>query len=167
MTHKWYVVTTKPRKELVAKQQLENQAFSAYLPMFRRSKRNKGKWQDQHEPLFPGYLFVQLNLSTDNISPIRSTIGVRNLVRFGNQLVAMENDIIDQLMEHERLQFSKVENHATQFSPGDAIKVVDGPIAGLTGVFEMPKSSERVMILIGLLGKQRLVSIDVNKIAPL
>jgi transcriptional antiterminator RfaH len=33
--------------------------------------------------LFPGYLFIQLDEKLENWSPIRSTKGVQNFVKFG------------------------------------------------------------------------------------
>ena len=40
------------------------------------------RWQGTVEPLFPGYLFVQLDLGRQNTAPIRSTRGVIGMVRF-------------------------------------------------------------------------------------
>ena len=44
------------------------------------------------EPVFPRYLFVRLDFGVTNLAPIRSTLGVSDLVRFGEQraLLLME-----------------------------------------------------------------------------
>jgi transcriptional antiterminator RfaH len=166
MSPSWFVATTKPRQEKVAKQQLENQNFCVYLPLFRLSKHRNGKWQEKSAALFPGYVFIQLDLSKDNIAPIRSTIGVQGLVRFGNQLVALDEKIIAYLQQNEQQHFGVDLTHAAQFSAGDTVQLLSGPFAGLNGVFDMSKSSDRVIVLLSILGGQQRVTIDVNSIAP-
>ena len=166
MSQGWFVATTKPRQEKVAQQQLENQNFTAYLPMFRRSKHRNGKWKESTEALFPGYVFIQLDLEKDNIAPIRSTIGVQGLVRFGNQLVALDQKVINHLQQNEQQQLEQNVDHAAQFTAGDTVKLLSGPFAGLNGVFDISKSSDRVIVLLSILGGQQSVTIDVNNIAP-
>ena len=58
----WLVVQTKPRQEQAAKLQLENQAYTVYLPRFKHNKRRNGKWSERIEALFPSYLFVQIEV---------------------------------------------------------------------------------------------------------
>jgi transcriptional antiterminator RfaH len=167
MNLRWFVATTKPRQEKVAKQQLENQDFAVYLPLFRRSKHRKGKWQETAEVLFPGYVFIQLDIASDDISPIRSTIGVQSLVRFGTQLVALDQKVISHLQLNEQHQFGSDVDHAAQFKSGDTVQLLSGPFAGLNGVFDISRSSDRVIVLLSILGGQQSVTFDVNNIAPL
>ena len=61
----WYLLKTKPRQEIIAKQNLKNQGYGVFCPM--------SKINNRLEVLFPGYLFVQLNEKTQNWSPINST----------------------------------------------------------------------------------------------
>lgn len=74
----WYLIKVKPREELRAVDNLENQGFEAYCPMFPEFGRNTA--------LFPGYVF--LRLSSDDLEryhKIRSTRGVARVVTF-NQM---------------------------------------------------------------------------------
>jgi transcriptional antiterminator RfaH len=160
----WFVATTKPRREVVARQQLQNQGYTVYLPLFKGSKHQKGQWQDKSEVLFPSYLFIKLNLGRDNIAPIRSTIGMRDLVRFGNQLTPIPDSIIDFLQRNEQQQFSTDSKHTAQFKQGDVVNIVGGPFDGLEAAFKMPKSADRVIVLIAMLGSQQSVTVDVDSI---
>ena len=81
----WYAVQTKPRQEQVAVTHLERQHFEIFLPRIRAARHRRGRWQSTIEPLFPGYLFVQLEFGAQNTAPIRSTRGVIGLVRFGGE----------------------------------------------------------------------------------
>jgi transcriptional antiterminator RfaH len=161
---RWFVANTKPRREVVARQQLQNQGYTVYLPLFRGSKHQKGHWRDKPEVLFPGYLFIQLNLGRDNIAPIRSTIGMRDLVRFGNQLRPVEDDIISFLQHNEEQQFSADPKHAAQFKQGGMVNIVGGSFDGLEAIFNMPKSADRVIVLINMLGSQKSATVDVDNI---
>ncbi len=92
---KWYVIQAKPRLEGIATENLERQGFSCFYPRIRRHKRRHGKIIQLLEAYFPGYLFVGLEMALDDISPIRSAIGVSRLVKIGDVLDLDVVDIID------------------------------------------------------------------------
>jgi transcriptional antiterminator RfaH len=82
----WYLVHTKPRQEHCALENLQNQGYACYLPLLACEKLLGGKLQASWAPLFPRYLFIQLNteLQGKSWAPIRSTKGVHRLVCFGS-----------------------------------------------------------------------------------
>ena len=73
---RWYVVKSKPRAEREAASQLRAQQYRVVLPELIQPRK---RW----EALFPSYLFVQTVDDNQSIAPIRSTLGVSMLVRFG------------------------------------------------------------------------------------
>jgi transcriptional antiterminator RfaH len=81
----WFAVHTKPRREVEAKTQLCNQGFEAYLPRIQFRKRRKGRWIEFIEPLFPRYLFIEVDPTVQSIAPVRNTFGVSGLVCFGGE----------------------------------------------------------------------------------
>jgi hypothetical protein len=84
-TEAWYVVYTKPRQEDIALINLERQGYQCYLPKMRIERIRRKKAVVLSEPMFPRYLFIRLDSSEQgkSWSPIRSTLGVARLVRFG------------------------------------------------------------------------------------
>ena len=62
----WYVLYTYPRHEKAVREQLESRLIEAFLPTF----VSKNRWKDRsarvETPLFPGYVFVRINLSDRN-----------------------------------------------------------------------------------------------------
>ena len=72
---KWYLIKTKPRQERIAIANLENQNYNVYCPL--------AKINNKIVVLFPGYIFINLDENEENWSPIRSTKGVLNFVKFG------------------------------------------------------------------------------------
>ena len=83
----WYLVKTKSKQEDIAILNLENQNFHVYCPYALIKNKN--------EVLFPGYIFIQLDKDTQNWSPIRSTKGVINFVRFGLNFAQVPDHIIE------------------------------------------------------------------------
>ena len=81
----WYAIHTKPRQEDLAAEHLRRQEFEVYLPRIKQPRRYRGRWRDAIEPLFPRYLFIRLELGSENVAPIRSTRGVTKLVSFNGQ----------------------------------------------------------------------------------
>lgn len=162
----WYVVKTKARQETLAKENLERQHFATYLPFIRVRKRVRNKWQDVEEALFPGYLFIHVDLRHDNVAPIRSTMGVSGLVRFGTQVTPLPDEVIDYIRAQESAN-DQIPRAPVPFKKGDKVKVLAGPFAGLEAVFQITQSRERALLLINVLGNASRVAIAIDDLGVL
>jgi transcriptional antiterminator RfaH len=162
---RWYVVRTKPRQEQLAEDNLSRQHYRVWLPRITCERRLRGRWRDSLEPLFPGYLFVQLRPGVENYSPIRSTRGVADLVRFANEPAVIPLGNIEAL---QQLQQSNVPRSANQpFEAGEKLRIVDGPFSGWEGVYELSEGGERVTVLLDMLGKGQRLSIRKDDVSTL
>ena len=161
----WYVVATKPRQEVVAQEHLQRQGYATLLPTLRLRKRQRGKWQEVTEPTFPGYVFVGLELGRDDMAPIRSTQGCRDLVRFGQQPAVVHEDIIRALQMGNSAQGASADEIKDPFSPGDVVLIEDGPFQGLSAIYCMNKGADRVQVLITLLGRAQHLNIDIDSVS--
>jgi len=148
--NKWYLIKTKPRQEKKAKQNLENQGYRAFCPMV--------KINDRLVVLFPGYLFVQLNEKTQNWSPINSTKGVSNFVKFGLNFAKVPNSVIEFIKTNQHITAGKLYN-LNKFKPGDKVQISDGAFNNYIAIFKCYKSDERVILLMNLLGHEQSLSI--------
>ena len=162
----WYVVQTKPRSEALAIENLQRQGYTAYCPWLTQRKRRRSRWQDVTEPLFPRYVFVQLREGVDDFAPIRSTIGVIGLVRFGGVPATISAATIGFIVEQEKQLLEPDKKATIDWKPGTQLEILDGPMAGLKGVFQKLQGEERVIILLELLGKQSRLAIATNLVAP-
>ena len=113
----WYLLKTKPRQEIIAKQNLKNQGYKVFCPIV--------KINNQLVILFPGYLFVQLNEKTQNFSPIYSTQGVSYLVKFGLNFAKVPTSVIKFIKTNQHITTEKLIN-LNNFKPGDKIQIIDG-----------------------------------------
>lgn len=158
------MVQTKPRSEGVAIENLQRQGYTAYCPWISQRKRIRQRWQVVTEALFPRYVFVQLSEGVDDFAPIRSTIGVSGLVRFGGVPAIMPDAAIGFITEQEQKLLEP--EKGTSWQPGTKLEILEGPMAGLQGIFIKAQSEERVIILLELLGKQSRVVVPGNIVAP-
>ena len=156
----WFAVCCKPRQELVAQENLLRQSFRVYLPRIKIQKRSKGKWVEKVEALFPRYIFIQVNPEVQSISPVRSTRGVVGLVNFCGQPAVVSNEVMDALLQRENSDTSLHQDMRPLFSAGDPVKLLEGSLAGMEGIFVQEDGEKRVMILLDLLGKANKVRVD-------
>ncbi|MCK5901820.1 MAG: transcription/translation regulatory transformer protein RfaH [Cocleimonas sp.] len=162
----WYLITTKPHKDSYAEEQLNNQGYITYRPLVKYKKKLKGKLVEINESLFPRYLFIQLKEGTDDWSPIRSTRGVLNIVRFGLKPAKAPASLIEMLKDNERINQEKA-THLSQFKAGDQVRIECGSFDGLEAVFEKYNGEERVIVLLNIIQQQaalELSTLDIVKV---
>jgi len=157
---RWLAVYCKPRQELVAQENLLRQGYHTYLPRIQMKRRLRGKWNEKIEALFPRYIFIRVDPVKKSIAPVRSTQGVVGLVHFGSQPATVSEAVMETLLQHEDPDSGLHQGGGPQFNAGQSIKLVDGPLAGMEGVFIQQDSEKRVMVLLDFLGKANKVRID-------
>lgn len=155
---KWYLIKTKPRQEKIAVKNLENQKFHVYCPLAKINEKNV--------VLFPGYLFIQLDEQLQNWTPIRSTKGVLNFVKFGLNFAKIPDGVIDFIRANEKLTSEKLRN-LDHFKPGERVRITDGVFKNCIAIFKSIKSDERVYLLINMLGQLQTVNIKRKSIISL
>ncbi|WP_434212117.1 transcription termination/antitermination NusG family protein [[Pseudomonas] boreopolis] len=156
----WHLVLTRPRQERVAMAQLERQGYEVWLPMARDRAGNLDS--ARVVPLFPRYLFVNVDSETDNTAPIRSTIGCCGLVRFGMTLAMLPAQAAEAI--RQRCDDQGCVRTGDDWAPGSRLKVLDGPFAGFEAVFQARSASERVSVLLHWLGVTRPVQMSAGSL---
>ena len=154
MSRAWYLVQSKPRNEMRALENLVRQGYETFLPLIEVERIQRGQLLKKMEPLFPRYLFLQLEEGNDNWGPIRSTLGVAGMVRFGLSYASVSDEVLDAVRERT-LDVKKA-----LFESGDSIRVVSGPLMGLEGVFEITDGEQRSFVLLEFMQKQQRVSVS-------
>lgn len=157
MSH-WYLVLTKPRQEHRARENLFNQGYEVWLPQLRVERVRQRRLVVVDEPLFPRYLFIHLPLGT-NWAPVRSTLGVTTIVRFGGLPARVPLPVLQALRQEEaqRIQSTVV----PKFTPGQPVKIMAGPFAGVRAVFDMADGQARALVLIELLQRTTRLPVPV------
>ena len=161
----WYAVHTKTRQEVTAEKNLQRQGFETYAPKIRLRRRKRDKWAKVVEPLFPRYLFIRVDPDQHSLAPVRSTLGVSGLVQFGHRLQPVPEAVIAYLKQSEDPRTGQY--HADQWPhrPGNAVDILGGPFAGLTGIFQAVAGDDRAMVLIELLGRYNRIDVPMDALA--
>jgi transcriptional antiterminator RfaH len=155
---KWYLIKIKPRQEKIAIANLENQKYRVYCPF--ALINNKSQF------LFPGYLFIHLDNESQDWSPIKSTKGVLNFVRFGISFAKVPDKAIDLIIQNEKNTANKIKN-VNDFKKGDKVQINDGVFKSCIAIFQSIKSDERVLILLNLLGQEQTININKKSLVGL
>jgi len=162
---RWYLIHTKPSGEALAERNLDRQGYDVYLPRALQAVRSGGRWRDRIVALFPRYLFLRLNEGLQALTPVRSTLGVAGVVRFGARYTIVPDQVICEL----RARADPVSglhrlSCRSRLFAGAAVRISTGPFEGLEGVFERQAGADRVVVLLRLLGQNASVCDSIDSV---
>jgi transcriptional antiterminator RfaH len=154
----WFLAQFKPNSHNIAERNLVRQGFRTFLPMQEETKRSRGKFITQVRPLFPGYLFVALDVLCGGWHAVNSTYGITRLVSLGKEPTPVPRDLVSQLMlrcdREGKLLPPK------QLKPGDEVMLTKGPFAEFVATIERITPDRRVYVLMELMGAQTRVTVS-------
>ena len=162
---RWYLAQCKPNATHIAVRNLENQGFVSFLPLQEGTKRKGKGFQHQIFPLFPGYLFVQLDAAEGPWRKINSTRGIARLVRLGDKPSVVPDAIIAGLMA--RCDEVGIIQDAGALAVGDRAEVTQGPFSGFVATIADVEANARIYILLDIMGQSTKVSIDATALTTL
>jgi len=152
----WFVAHTKPRREKKLVEYCERQGFAVTLPCYRSAHKYRGKSVIFQKPLFPGYVFLQLQ-STD-AGTVRQNDLVANLLdvfdqtTFARQLheiiTALESDLEVRL--------------APNIEAGTRVRIRSGPLQGVEGLVESREGRVTVILRLDFINQAAAVKMDAD-----
>ena len=147
----WYAVQTQPNRENLAVAQLERQGFVVWLPRVKQIIRHARQVKSVWRPLFPGYLFINLDLETARWRAINGTVGVKNIVSCGRTPSVVDSEFITALKASESFD-GFVDASNDSLKPGQKVEILSGPMAGHIGKLLSLDAGNRVTVLLQMLG---------------
>lgn len=155
----WYCVRTKPKHEHIAasnlRKSLELPVFHPQLRIERATQRGVVRTT---EPLFPCYVFVRCVLE-ETLNEIQHAVGVNGLVRFGNRIPQVAEEIIGELQEYFAAEAPMAVED--RLSPADEVIIAHGAFAGIHAfVLRVMPARMRVQVLLDILGRPTPVEVD-------
>ena len=162
-TDRWYLAYTKPRQEQIALFNLEQQAFEAYLPLYKKFKKTEQGPIALFEPMFPRYMLFRPRHPEQSISAVRSTKGIATIVRFGYEPAMLHDTVVQRIRQLEQDR-----NHATlqelsNLKPGQSVRLKHTALGGIEGLVQSV-SSKRVAVLLEILGRPTLVQLEHHQV---
>lgn len=160
----WFLVQTKPNAEAVAFSNLENQEITAFMPLHKITRRKASKFQTILRPLFPGYVFISLELNSVLWQKVKNTRGVTRVVRFGLEPSQVPSEIIKELFACCDANGNFQRNE--KFEIGVNIQIKEGPLAGAIGNIIDINPKKRVQILFDFMGQTSKITVDTSALKP-
>jgi transcriptional antiterminator RfaH len=154
----WYVLTSKPREEQRAYDNLTTQGYEVFLPKMVQVTKKKGLKKIALKPLFPNYLFIQLDKQVANFNAIRSTRGIGSFVRFGLNQATIDHGIVNAIKK--RIACDKQDKILTELlehRQGDPVELTEGSFEGLKAIYQAKSGVERSVLMVNMLGEERQV----------
>lgn len=169
----WYVAYTESRQEQLASMNLQQQGFLTYLPLYKATPKkpvksmviNLGKTAAGHEPMFPRYLFFKPASQKQSISSVRSTRGVSAVVRFGSYFAQVQPETLALIRHQEEFGPQQEPSADSLIQSGSWVRFADPALNGLEGLVHSI-SSQRVIVLMEILGRETRVRLRPHQVEP-
>ena len=165
--NRWYVAHTHAKGEAKALWHLNLQGFTAYLPRYRKRRRHARRIESVLRPLFPGYLFVNMDLGKARWRAIQSTIGVHELICNGEMPALLPAGVIEDIRASEDESGAVPVRTSDPFEKGEAVRITRGVWCEQVGLFERMTDDERIVILLNLLGRPLRVQLPMSSVGAL
>ncbi len=167
MSANWYVLSIKAHKEQPVQRYLRNNRIETYSPTIRVNPVKRRSRSTR--PLFPGYMFVNIDLDREGENRLRWIPGTRGLVRFGDQPASVPENTIRELRRQVKTINSTV-IEPERLHRGDRVRIINGLFKGYEAIFDAHLSGkDRVQVLLAFLSQHsqrvRMSIHDVEKVA--
>ncbi len=161
----WFTIHSAPKQENKVAQLLTRElALEVFAPRirFRRMRAGKPLWTT--EALFPGYLFARFEY-LERRRQINALAGVTSIVHFGETVAPIDDTIMAELRALVR------DNETVEVTadpqPGSEVVITGGSLSGLRVlVTRVIPARQRIAILLELLGGNREVEIERDRVLP-
>jgi transcriptional antiterminator RfaH len=149
----WLVVQIKPNSYDLAVRNLERQGFETFLPKMKATIKKENKFINKDVLVFPGYIFVGVDLQNSDWTKINSTYGVLKVLVLNNKPCKISNDVILVLKNNYEANITPIIKESLQ--KGDFIKFNSGPFVDLIASIENVDETNRISVLLDAMGGKR------------
>jgi transcriptional antiterminator RfaH len=160
---RWFLVHTRPRNELKAEFHLRAQGFGTYLPRIRKTIRHARQLRQVRAPLFPGYLFLILDLERDRWLSVRSTVGVSSLVTCDGRPIPVPVGVVESLIAQTDGALTLLDAGLVE---GQSVRILSGPFADFVGTLERLDDAGRVRVLLEMMGTAVPLALHRSALSP-
>ena len=139
----WYAVRTRSRHEKMVSEQLAQHGIETFLPLVKRTHKWSDRMKEVELPLFSGYNFVRLVLSSPQRLRVLQSHGVAGFVGINGATAIPESQIQDiRTLLSANVPF---EEHP-YLKVGQRVRIRGGCLDGVEGVLAAHNGDESLMI---------------------
>jgi|LakMenEpi03Aug12_release.lakeMendotaPanAssembly.Ray.scaffolds.fasta_scaffold177266_2 transcription elongation factor/antiterminator RfaH len=160
----WFVVQCIARREKFAQLNLANQHYQTFLPFFWKTVRHARRTRTVQQALFPGYLFIHLDLNKDRWRSVNGTFGVSRMIMSGERPAIVPNNIVESLMQH--MDDKGAVRLDDGLKVGQSIRINTGPMTDLIGELLSLDDNGRVRVLLDIMSGKIVVTLNRESLHP-
>lgn len=179
MAKRWYVIHTysgyenKVKADLMHRIEtygLEDQVVDIQIPTEEVTEvKDGGERKTKESKVFPGYVLVRMEISDDTWAVVRNTPGVTGFVGIDGKPTPLRRSEFDKMMRRGsgRPGTTAVPRRtSTNLEPGQAVKVLSGPLAGFEGtVAEVMPEAGKVRVMLTIFGRETPVELTIEQVS--
>jgi transcriptional antiterminator RfaH len=138
MAEKWFVIRSKPGKEIVAACTVAAEGFHVFLPVKLVECSHANRRREVTRPLFPGYLFARFDADAQQFGRINYCRGVASRGLMCDAMerpVAVPDVVILGIRKREDAMKARAGEIRTGYAPGDTFLVRRGEYAHLVATY--------------------------------
>lgn len=170
---KWYVVHSFSGYELRVRKFLEGPLQRKYpervgevlIPTEEITQVRNGKRSTREKKLYPGYVFVQFDLTDEIVMDVRAMSNVSGFPPMNKRYpVPLSKDEMGRILGSSEDQ-KKTRTVRVPFNTGQTVRVTDGPFKNFTGVVESINPERgRLKVIFTIFGRKAPVEIDFSQV---
>jgi transcriptional antiterminator RfaH len=155
MSSQWYVLRSKPNKELILWRELIARGFESFYPQLHVRPVNPRSRKSR--PYFPGYLFVYVDIDQVGASTLQWMPFSTGFVSFDEIPATVPENLIQAIRRHVDEINAKARDQVAGIQPGEIVVIQGGPFDGYEAIFDarLP-GRERVRVLLKLLETRQM-----------
>lgn len=161
-TTRWFAIMVKPRFEKSVSSLLRTKGYEEFMPITVRRQKWSDRWKTIDFPLFPRYVFCRFGFN-DRV-PVLNTPGVLRIVGFGPTPCHIADDEINAL--RTAVQSGVPLWNCDYLVSGQKVKVLNGPLAGVEGLFVESRGNARIVLSVHLLQRSVYAEVDLRSAMP-
>jgi transcription termination/antitermination protein NusG len=171
---RWYVINTYSGHEKKVKANLEHRLVSLgqresvrdiVVPTEQVVETKDGQKVQTEKRTLPGYVLVNMDMTPDALWVVKDTPGVTGFVGSSSDPVPLTQAEVDRLLRRHSELRPKVR---AEFSVGESVKVISGPLSDFTGeIAEINSEAGRVKVLVSIFGRETPADLSFDQVKKL
>jgi transcription antitermination factor NusG len=160
----WYALRTRSRHEKMVADQLDKQGIENFLPVVKQARQWSDRMKEIELPLFSGYTFVRMVLSSADRLRVLQTHGVAGFVGINCGGTAIPEG---QIQDIRTLLASKVPFEEQPFlRVGQRVRVRGGALDGVEGILSAQNDDHSLVISLEPIQRSLSVRIQGYTVEP-
>ena len=160
---RWFVARALTHQENRAQFNLDRLGFRSFLPRLRRTVRHARRSRDTLQPLFPGYIFVIIDVSKQRWRSVNGTFGVASLIMGAEHPTPVPPGVVEALVV-------SCESHGVVrlddgLEIGQKVRILSGPFAETICRLAHLDDRGRVRVLLEIMGMEVATQLDRSAVA--